>query len=59
MNFFRALGASSKTMVAIIFRYRGMLAAITRVELAKRSLEWHEAHPGRAAGESPSRPDQG
>jgi hypothetical protein len=28
-------------------RIEAQLAALERVELAKRSLEWHEAHAGR------------
>jgi lipopolysaccharide transport system permease protein len=36
MTFFRAIGSASQRMVAVIFRYRRMLAAITRIELAKR-----------------------
>ena len=36
MTFLRAVSSASQKMVAIIYRYRRMLAAITRVELAKR-----------------------
>jgi homopolymeric O-antigen transport system permease protein len=36
MTFIRAVGGASQRMIAVIFRYRRMLAAITRVELAKR-----------------------
>ncbi len=36
MNFVRAVANASQRMVAIMYRYRRMLAAITRVELAKR-----------------------
>ncbi len=36
MSFFRALALSSTKMIAIIYRYRRLLASITRVELAKR-----------------------
>jgi len=36
VTFLRALWASSSKIVGIIYRYRRMLAAITRIELAKR-----------------------
>lgn len=36
MNAVRAVVASSERMVATIYRYRGLLVSITRVELAKR-----------------------
>src|SRR5207248_1272271 len=36
MTFLRAIAAASERMIRIIYRYRRMLAAITRVELAKR-----------------------
>ena len=36
MTFFRAICLSSRDMFGIIFRYRRLLASITRVELAKR-----------------------
>jgi lipopolysaccharide transport system permease protein len=36
MTFLRAISSASQRMVAVIFRYRRMLAAITRIELAKR-----------------------
>src|SRR5437762_7533552 len=36
MSFFRAVSAASRRMVGIIYRYRRMLTAITRIELAKR-----------------------
>src|SRR5256885_17104266 len=43
MTFLRALASASQTMVRIIYRYRRLLASITRVELAKR-------HPGSGLG---------
>jgi lipopolysaccharide transport system permease protein len=36
MTFLRAISGASQRMVAVIFRYRRMLAAITKIELAKR-----------------------
>lgn len=36
MNVFRAIGSSSLKMLRIVYRYRRLLASITRVELAKR-----------------------
>jgi lipopolysaccharide transport system permease protein len=36
VTFFRVIAHASQRMIGIIFRYRRMLAAITRVELAKR-----------------------
>src|SRR6185295_15489241 len=36
VTFLRSLASSSQTMIGIIYRYRRMLVAITRVELAKR-----------------------
>lgn len=36
MNVFQATPGASRRMIGIIYRYRRMLAAITRVELAKR-----------------------
>ncbi|PYR35522.1 MAG: O-antigen export system permease [Acidobacteria bacterium] len=36
MRILRAISAAARNMVATIYRYRRMLAAITRVELAKR-----------------------
>jgi homopolymeric O-antigen transport system permease protein len=36
IGFVSAVGASSRKMLAIIYRYRRLLAAMTRVELAKR-----------------------
>jgi lipopolysaccharide transport system permease protein len=36
MSFFRALASASRKMAGIIYRYRHLLASITRVELGKR-----------------------
>lgn len=36
MSFLTAVSSASGTMIGIIYRYRRMLAAITRIELAKR-----------------------
>jgi lipopolysaccharide transport system permease protein len=52
MTFFRALSHASVRMVSIILRYRRLLAAITRVELAKRhagsilGMAWVVLQPG-------------
>ena len=36
MTFIRTIAGASQRMVAVIFRYRRMLVAITKIELAKR-----------------------
>src|SRR6266536_3547461 len=52
MSFFRAVGDASAKMVEIIYRYRRLLASITRVELAKRhagsilGMAWVVLQPG-------------
>src|SRR5438094_112334 len=56
MTFFRALASASRTMVRIIYRYRRLLASITRVELAKRhagsvlGMTWVVLQPGLLLG---------
>jgi len=56
MTFFRALASASRTMVGIIYRYRRLLASITRVELAKRhagsvlGMTWVVLQPGLLLG---------
>ena len=37
MRLIRALGSSTATTLGIIYRYRRLLASISRVELAKRN----------------------
>jgi lipopolysaccharide transport system permease protein len=52
MSFFGAVGSASSKMVGIIYRYRRLLASITRVELAKRhagsvlGMAWVVLQPG-------------
>ena len=52
MRFFRALAFDSSKMLGIIYRYRHLLASITRVELAKRhagsvlGMAWVVLQPG-------------
>ena len=38
-------------------RIEAQLAALDRLELAQRSLEWHETHAGAPEGENPATPD--
>jgi homopolymeric O-antigen transport system permease protein len=56
MRFLRAVASASRTMVGIIYRYRRLLASITRVELAKRhagsvlGMTWVVLQPGLLLG---------